>query len=516
MTAKVERQLTYLLYSATNADNLATNLGRAEYSYYFVRETFRAMLEKRGPVLLVTKPELEADIIHDKIKASGQDCVLLAFCPPHCMPPTTRCPTVPVFAWEFDTIPNEIWDDDERNDWRTVLSMTGSAITHSRYSAQVIKDAMGPNFPVEAIPAPVWDDFQSPGAGVGNGPLERKSTLELKRPVVDSRRPLATLVGRRSLATRLVQTLRYGAMWYHDVVADSLPRAAAKWLEQFFTAVLGSVAKWRLKFQDRRINYLGRDTEHLDLQGVIFLSVFSPKDGRKNWVDMLTAFCYSFADCADATLILKFIGADCLPYVAHARSTLAKLAPFQCRVIVIDEFLDSEKYHGLLASSTFAVNSSFCEGQCLPLMEALSCGKPVISPRHTGMNDYIDEQVAFVLRSSEEICSWPHDPRHALRARRYRIDWQSLVEAYRAAYTVAKKQPEHYYEMSRAAVERMKEFCSEHAVYKKLHRFVLTAAVTTPLEDAGVASTDPLSAADSLGGGLDKVGFIPNAVRSGI
>src|SRR6185312_11177177 len=102
----------------------------------------------------------EVDKIFDDCERDGLRCIFLSFAPPHRTFTNLRCPTVPVFAWEFDTIPDEVWSADPRDDWRFALSRTGCAITHSEYSARAIKFAMGPRFPVISIPAPLWDDAQ--------------------------------------------------------------------------------------------------------------------------------------------------------------------------------------------------------------------------------------------------------------------------------------------------------------------------------------------------------------------
>ncbi len=457
------------------------------------------MLEKRTTVIVVTEPESEVDAIYDSMRARGQDCLFLAFCPPHRMPPMTRCPTVPVFAWEFDTIPDEIWDDDARNDWRTVLSSVGQAITHSRYSVDAVKAAMGLDFCVKAIPAPVWDDYCPAGGKPSARALHDAADIMFVGTIVDSEQPStfadARLIGKPSprrgtLAERL-----------------KLKKRVAK-LKRRLRKLVG----WPR--EPDVVSRLRRDVAvRLKLGGTIFMSVFNPGDGRKNWPDMLTAFCCSLSDRSDATLVLKFVSAHSAAAIAEVKDTLVRLPAFKCRVIAIDAFLDDDRYRELLAASTFAVNSSLGEGQCLPLMEAMSCGKPVIAPWHTGMTEYVDKEVGFVIRSSRELCCWPHDPRNALRARRYRTDWQSLVEAYRDAYTLANEQPASYQRMSETAVIRMRDFCSEQLVYEKLERFLRdSAALSRPaLEQTSLAGR-PLAAAAR---GESNIGATLKVARSG-
>ena len=147
------------------------NLGTSEYSYFFVLEYFRSMLERFGAdMIVIDAPQQEADVFWEDARRRGERCVLLSFAPPHRTFLNLRCPTIPIFAWEFDTLPNEVWGDDQRNDWRYVLADIGQAITHSRYSLDAVKRAMGDQFPVLAIPAPVFERANS-GRGVLSGEL---------------------------------------------------------------------------------------------------------------------------------------------------------------------------------------------------------------------------------------------------------------------------------------------------------------------------------------------------------
>src|SRR5690606_23630259 len=121
--------------------------------------------------------------------------------------------------------------------------------------------------------------------------------------------------------------------------------------------------------------------------------------------------------------------------------------------------------------SAFVVNASHGEGQCLPLMEFLSCGKPAIAPRHSAMLDYIDQDVAFVVDSWLNATAWPHDPRVAYRTLHHQIDWASLVRCYRAAYDCVTQEPERYAHMSVAAIERMRSHCSQAVARSQLEQF---------------------------------------------
>lgn len=550
--------MLYLVYSATNKDTLSRNLGAPEYSYFFVREYFEWMLERFGArAVQIFDPETEAERYFGEARSRGEPCLLLSFAPPHRSFVGIKCPTVPVFAWEFDTLPNEAWNDDARYDWRTVLSEFGAAITHSHYSLDAIKRAMGADFPVLAVPAPVFDRIYDN--------IARRSSageLTISGPVLDSRRPeswmlaetapaetelaaeIATVAGpvhqtpaptdpiqqasdteelvppRKSLKHRVELTAFYLVSWYRDAVRDLLPRPAQRFLASSARGLGRLLRPLRhvptpvppaevavpetaneetiieAKEEPAEAKAEAREVRHFHLDGVVYTAVFNPRDGRKNWEDILLAFCVAHAEREDATLILKFASSD--PEFAYemVRDNLRKLPPFRCRVIALSVFFDEQTYCQLIASSTYVVNASRSEGQCLPVMEFMSAGKPAIAPRNTAFGDYIDENIAFIVNDSKELCCWPHDGRNMYRAHRYRIDWESLVDAFDASYRVAKERPEQYRKMSGDALARMRGFCSQDAVWKKFSAFVnlITGGQRSELTHAHAVAQRPAAA----------------------
>jgi glycosyltransferase involved in cell wall biosynthesis len=210
----------------------------------------------------------------------------------------------------------------------------------------------------------------------------------------------------------------------------------------------------------------------LTLTGVVYTSVFNPADGRKNWIDMVTAFCYANREHENATLVLKMVTGDPNSYMGTLHLLLPQLAPFKCRVVAIRGFLPQDDYESLITSSTYYVNASHCEGLCLPLMEFLSAGVPAVSPDHTAMADYINDDLAFRVSSSVEQNVWPNDPRDLFRALRYRINWESLRDAYAESYRVAMMDPGHYRKMSLNAREQMRSTASIEVVTGQIAEFL--------------------------------------------
>ena len=137
----------------------------------------------------------------------------------------------------------------------------------------------------------------------------------------------------------------------------------------------------------------------ISVAGVVYSTVLNPADGRKNWVELITAFCWAFKETDNATLVLKMTHHDLEYYRIVLVTLLSRLSPFRCRVVVLHGFLDDAQYQGLIAASTYYVNASTGEGLSLPLMEFLAGGKPAIAPRHTAMADYINDDLGFVLET---------------------------------------------------------------------------------------------------------------------
>jgi glycosyltransferase involved in cell wall biosynthesis len=405
-----------VVYSETFKGALAKRLGESEYSYYFVLKEYRPVLERIGLVVAIGDPVTEVDAIRRNARARGEDAIFLSFTPPHQTQINLECPTYPVFAWEFDSLPTDVWGGDERNDWRTVLGRLGHAITHSNFTVGIVKAAMGQDFPIVAIPAPVWDRFDVLYHKNPPRPVCPGIDIVVKGTVVDTAAP------------------------EFDPTSRQLPDAA--------------------------------EAVPLHLEGVIYTSVFNPRDGRKNWHDMLCAFVLALRNQADATLIFKLTHHDRELAFEDMLKTVYRLTPFKCRILLILGYLDDPDYERMVDATSFALNASAGEGQCLPLMEFMSAGKPSIATRNTALLDYISDDNSFPVESSLEPWCWPHDPRQAYRTRRHRIDFSSLMRAYSDSYEVATTDSVRYARMSAASNRDLKAHCSQDLVEGRLREFL--------------------------------------------
>lgn len=413
-----------IVYSETQEHSLVNNLGYSEYSYYFVLKSYKPMLESLGIVVTVDHPATQVDPIYDFCQAVGEQCVFLSFTPPHKTQLDLRCPTVPVFAWEFGTIPNESWGGDLRNDWALILRRFPLAITHSEFAKRAILQAMGGDYEVYVMPSPIWENYQSIDV------LDKPKTLKVQGRVTDS----------YELNTPANKDVAVGKASGSVSMTLDLSEIMASKKQQPAPGV-----------------------KELEIKGTVYTYVFNPDDGRKNWADLLRAFCYAFKEESEACLILKLIGDRSGNAVQRFRQEILQNMPMKCRVIVVYGFLPGEGYRNLIRASHFALNSSYGEGQCLPMMEFMSAGLPSVTPLHTAMEDYADESSSVPVNFSNELTSWPHDTRKKIRTHRFRVDQFSMIEAFTKAQSKA-ADDKVYAAMSKAAKQNLKNYCAREKI----------------------------------------------------
>lgn len=469
-----------LVNSKINRNSIETSLGKPEYSYYFLLKEFLPALEQAGEVVVADSiDEIEQNC--QQFHRSGEQAVLVSVSPPHQTPLELPCPTVTLFAWEFDTLPDASWDGNPGHDWRHVFANTAGAICTSRETAELVRAASPARFPVCALPAPVWDRYSPLAIADGNPPDLSKRSFRFAGSLIDSPRLGLSADGLVSPPASPASANAENPI----ETAPAMPSAHA-------IRRIGSLPGQWLRKLRRLASSLRNGNGHapagvillnrpraLPVDGVVFTTLLNPADSRKNWVDIVTAFCWAFREQPNATLIVKMTHHDLEYYRVVLITLLSRLSPFACRVVVLHGFLDDGQYADLIRASTFYVNASSGEGLCLPLMEFLSAGVPAIAPTHTAMADYIDDSLAFTVRCSLEPFCWPHDPSGIFTTHRHRLNWQSLMEAFRSAHATAVDDPERYRRMSRAAEQRMRTSASVQSVGARLRDFFASVTDTT-------------------------------------
>lgn len=174
--------MKFLLYTKIGEDTVKQSLGLPEYSYYFVYKEFKTIFAKFGDIVSVQSEE----DIHAQYRIAaeqGETCVVVFFCPPHVAPDVLPYPSFCVLAWEFDTIPDEVWDEDPRNDWRVTFNRHLGLICLSSHTHAVVKRVMGEQYPVSAISVPVWERFSNMALAADTAETHR---IQIDGNIIDS------------------------------------------------------------------------------------------------------------------------------------------------------------------------------------------------------------------------------------------------------------------------------------------------------------------------------------------
>jgi glycosyltransferase involved in cell wall biosynthesis len=478
-----------IVYGGDDLRRIEDRMGSDEYSYHFVIEAFLPVLARIATTHRVRHLD-EVEPIRAACERTGDACVILSFVPPHKTTLFMRVPLIPIFAWEFENIPCEMWDGQPKHDWRSVLQQQGKAITLSSHSAAVVRETMGVSFPAVGIAPPVHDRLAALRSRIG-GRRPQARQLEIAATLIDSRaitlspeEPPPPFVAPAPAAVTTIQDAPAAAPAPPAVPA---PPARPSLLRRALGAAgLGGgarqeplaapaplieapvVAAPEVAPPPRTVP----PRVGLSLEGVVYLAILDPMQGRKNWTDILTAFTWGLRDAQDAVLVIKTVASRAEDYWEACWNNLRKQPAFACRVVLIDGFLDDEEMGTLLESAHYVVNCANGEGCALPLLEGMSVGRPAIAPRHTAMLDYIDESNAFVVASQAEVTAFPHDSRAARRTLWHLPQWDSLRDAFRASYRVARDDPERWLAMSRSAMAAQEAFCGDEAVETRLRDFL--------------------------------------------
>ena len=174
--------MLFLVYSSLDSSSIETSLGIADYSYYFVLQRFLPLLREIGEVIVLDEPPTD-ELVEDY--QQGDTCIFLSFTPPDKVAELSRCPAIPVFAWEYSNIPYEAFTCPEDN-WVAILHRTGRAITHSSYAAEVVRSQVGNAYPVPSIPAPLWDSCEHTRSARRGTMPRGLAGLDLNCTVIDS------------------------------------------------------------------------------------------------------------------------------------------------------------------------------------------------------------------------------------------------------------------------------------------------------------------------------------------
>lgn len=434
------------------------NLGAPGYSHEFVARLFRPLLAEWGQVTDIKDPRRQ-------LAAAVADCHHRGVTPVHfsVLPFQDVCladeaVNVVMPAWEFPDVPDHEFDGNPQNNWPATANRADLVLVSGPFTAAALA-RRGTTTPMRIVPVPTpsryfdlpawrseathrigcWAYTFESGEGSGHDSKQvvtpARSIKRLEKPVKKLTR---AMLGRR----RYERLSRFLKDTRHVQRQQGLPPN------------LGDLPFPR--------------TVDLSLSGVVFTSIFNPDDGRKNWEDLLTAALVALADRDDATIVFKLIAKSrdsVRRVIDHYRGRSLR---HRCRVVFICGFLDDEQMDRLCEATTYYVQATRAEGNCLPLMNYLAAGRPGVSPCHSSMGDYFGPESGFVVASHPEPAAWPHDRRLRLTTTWGRIVWTSLRDQIAASYRLVREHPDEYVAMSHRCRRHMRAWASPEAAAIRL------------------------------------------------
>ena len=451
------RKAILLSSYGTGAQN-GKNLGVPGYSHDIVMQLYAPLLESWGEVIPVSDPwtNLESAIVDARER--GLDPVHLSVIPCQDAYLSPNVPNVLMPAWEFPDIPDHEFNSNPQNDWTKVASMCDALIVSGPFTSDAFRKS-GVEVPIHHVQVPTpegydelptWqaDHVRSIDCSAYSFQFEEQETVAIPFPIVAPHRKRK---GPIKKAGRKIEQATRGLL--RSVVNENLYRKISD----------------RLK-RSKKANMLPVDfeVESLDLSGVVYTSIFNPKDGRKNWQDLITSFLVALGDKEDATLVVKLVTSDPLALAKFIAFYRGRDIDHRCRVVITSQYLTDQQLVQLTDASTYYIQTTKAEGNCLPLMNFLAGGKPGVSPCHSAISDYFDNEVGFIAESNPEPAAWPHDPYLRTRSTWGRLVWTSMVEQIRESYKVAKEYPETYAEISERSREKMTDWAGPENVQARL------------------------------------------------
>jgi len=436
------------------------NLGAPGYSHEFVARLFRPLLERWGTVTEVRDAGRDLQARVDDSLARGRLPIHLSVLPFQDVCVADGAVNIVMPAWEFPDVPNHAFDGNPRNDWTKVADAADLVLVSGPFTANALRRA-GIETPIRIVPVPTPDSYFD----VPSWRPDERHRIDCWAYVFESGGdPDSTASAPSSATSRTVLKALEGS-----VRSTTRKLLGGRRYEKVSSFIKNRRHARRRKNDRPSLRGLPYpEVDSLELSGVVYTSIFAPDDGRKNWIDLLNAYLVALGGRTDATLVCKLITKDrgsverVIDYYRH------RALPHRCRVVFICDFLTDEQMLQLCRATTYYVQATKAEGNCLPLMNYLAAGRPAVSPDHSSMSDYFSSGSGFVVESHPEPAAWPHDRRLRLRTSWARIVWTSLRDQISSSHQLAREKHRDYAALSASCRTAMREWAGRKAVAARL------------------------------------------------
>jgi glycosyltransferase involved in cell wall biosynthesis len=425
-----------IFYSSAVGDNIAKVLGAPHYSYYFAEAKFVSALTARGFVpQKLQMPEFyssRSSLPDGTYNANFPD-VHLIFRSTEQFRLLKFARNVCCFAWEFDVLNDQTAADEHPFlNQKRMLSLCDEVWVPCRYTQRTL--ASHGLDDVHVIPAPV---------SVTSGP---------QVPLIDTLPYVGHCV---------VTPLRYNFLLSPEQnKAGSADR----------TSTLAEYIGNRLQTSK-------------DLR--IYLSILNPEDFRKNLDAMLRGFYHFSADRSDALLLVKVLTSASRFELLDVTSNVipnkldSGTAISSDNILFFNDFLTDAEMDHLFYLADYYLCTSLCEGQNLPLLEAMAHGVVPITTANTAMADYIARDHAILIEDQ----SVPNDIVHlagTVARKPFSIRRSRADQVYAALKCSDNLTESRYGEMSAKARQVVREQYAPDVVCERIERRLAALGTAAP------------------------------------
>src|SRR5581483_2959128 len=159
---ELTRPFEFLVSTTPLARGVSDHMGSPAYSYVFVLEAIRPVLERLGRWRLVDRPESRLAHAARAAEAEGFRPIHLALNPLQDAYLSTAVPNIVFPFWEFPDVPNRDFGFDTRQNWARIARRADLIVTACAFTAEAFRRVRG-GCPAAVVPVPIAGEvFETP------------------------------------------------------------------------------------------------------------------------------------------------------------------------------------------------------------------------------------------------------------------------------------------------------------------------------------------------------------------
>jgi glycosyltransferase involved in cell wall biosynthesis len=413
-----------IFFSSSVSGKISNLLGAAHYSYRFAEQKIISALQNGGidpKKLMMPEYYSDASAVPAEMRMGDADDIHLIFRSTEQVRLLKFAWNICCFAWEFDVIKDhtKVGEHPFLNQKR-MLALCDEVWVPCAYTKRILADYGLLN--THVIPAPIYANQDA-----------KKDVYEILADIGDMS----------------VVPLNHNFLLSKEQNKESCADLSSTLIE----------------FMARRL----RDASPVR----VYLTVLNPEDYRKNLDAIIRAFHYFSEIQSDAVLLVKVLTSstryslldvvsDVVPHKLSGGTGILNK-----NIVFFNDYLTDENMRRLYTLADFYLCASVCEGQNLPLLEAMGCGVVPVTTAGTAMEDYITTKNSVIIQDrliqndSEHLAG-------TLAGRPFSIRRSYVADIFKALRRSASLAPSEYMAMSENARWVVQQQFSEGEILSRM------------------------------------------------